>query len=304
MKKSLAVIFAMAILLSLVGCDKDNPESSSLNTESKIESKVESKAESKTESKAESKSESKTESKVESKAESKTESKAESKSESKAESKAESKTESKTESKAEKLPADSVNNKTKIPETNITFDSSCAFLGNSLFGDLEEYNLVDKADVYSYIGMNVATVFDQKLDNHKKPMLDEMLSKDYKNIFIMFGVNEVGWSYPDIFTDDYAELVDEIHTSLPDANIYLLSITPITQSLEAKGEDGMNIKNIAKFNTMIKNVAKKHNASYLDVNSYLRNEYGYLDEDDSPDGYHLQPNAYLRMVNAMKYLIA
>ena len=284
MKKSLAVIFAMAILLSLVGCGKDNPESSSPNTESKIESKVESKAESKTESKAESKTESKTESKDE--------------------SKSESKTESKTESKAEKLPANSVNNKTKIPETNITFNSSFAFLGNSLFGDLEEYNLVDKADVYSYIGMNVATVFDQKLDNHKKPMLDEMFSKDYKNIFIMFGVNEVGWSYPDIFTDDYAELVDEIHTNLPNANIYLLSITPITQSLEAKGEDGMNTKNIAKFNTMIKNIAKEHNAVYLDVNSYLRNEYGYLDEDDSPDGYHLQPNAYLRMVNAIKYLIA
>lgn len=284
MKKSLAVIFAMAILLSLVGCGKDNPESSSPNTESKIESKVESKAESKTESKAESKTESKTESK--------------------AESKSESKTESKTESKAEKLPANSVNNKTKIPETNIIFDSSFAFLGNSLFGDLEEYNLVDKADVYSYIGMNVATVFDQKLDNHKKPMLDEMFSKDYKNIFIMFGVNEVGWSYPDIFTDDYAELVDEIHTNLPNANIYLLSITPITQSLEAKGEDGMNTKNIAKFNTMIINIAKEHNAVYLDVNSYLRNEYGYLDEDDSPDGYHLQPNAYLRMVNAIKYLIA
>lgn len=263
MKKTLAVIFAMSILLSLVGC-KDTPESPNSDTESKIESKTESKSE----------------------------------------SKAESKTESKAESKAEKLTDNSVNNQTKIPETNIVFDNSCAFLGNSLFGDLDEYGLVDKADVYSYIGMNVATVFDQKLDKHKKPMLDEMLSKDYKNIFIMFGVNEIGWSYPDIFTDDYAELVDEIHTNLPDANIYLLSITPITQSLEAKGEDGMNIKNIEKFNKMIKNVAKEHNASYLDVNSYLRNEYGYLDEDDSPDGYHLQPNAYLRMVNAIKYLIA
>lgn len=280
MKKSLAIIFAMSILFSLVGCDKENTENISSDTTSKIQSE--------TESKAISESESKTESKTESKVI----------------SKAESKSESKTESKSDKFPTDSVSNKTKIPETNITFDSSYAFLGNSLFGDLDEYKLVDNADVYSYIGMNVATVFDQKLDKHKKPMLDEMLSKDYKTIFIMFGMNEVGWSYPDIFTDDYAELVDEIHTKLPDAKIYLLSITPITQSLEAKGEDGMNSEAIAKFNKLIQKVAKEHNASYLDVNSYLKNEYGFLDEDDSPDGCHLQPNAYLRMVNAMKYLIS
>lgn len=268
MKKSLAVLFAMTTLLSLVGCEKDTFKNANSDTSRKMESKVELKEESTTESKLE------------------------------------SKIESKNETKSDKFSADTISNKTKIPETNIIFDSSYAFLGNSLFGDLEEYKLIDNADVYSYIGMNVATVFDQKLDNHEKTMLEEMLSKDYKTIFIMFGMNEVGWSYPDIFTDDYAELIDEIHTKLPDAKIYLLSITPITQNLETKNEDGMNSENIEKFNTLIQKVAKEHNASYLDVNSYLKNEYGFLDEDDSPDGYHLQPNAYLRMVDAIKYLIS
>lgn len=65
----------------------------------------------------------------------------------------------------------------------------------------------------------------------------------------------------------------------------------------------MNSEAIAKFNKLIQKVAKEHNASYLNVNSYLKNEYGFLDENDSPDGCHLQPNAYLRMVNAIKYLI-
>jgi len=290
MKKSFAVVFAISILLSFVACGKENTETSS-KIQSKTESKISSNAEPNLESKAESKISSNAEPNLESKAESKIS------------SNAEPNLESKAESKHDKLSANSVSNKTKIPETNITFDSNYAFLGNSLFGDLDEYELVDNADVYSYIGMNVATVFDQKLDKHKKPMLDEMLSKDYKTIFIMFGMNEVGWSYPDIFTDDYAELVDEIHSKLPDAKIYLLSITPITQSLEAKGEDGMNSEAIAKFNKLIQKVAKEHNASYLNVNSYLKNEYGFLDENDSPDGCHLQPNAYLRMVNAIKYLI-
>jgi len=216
MKKSFAVVFAISILLSFVACGNENTETSS-KIQSKTESKISSNAEPNLESKAESKISSNAEPNLESKAESKIS------------SNAEPNLESKAESKHDKLSANSVSNKTKIPETNITFDSNYAFLGNSLFGDLDEYELVDNADVYSYIGMNVATVFDQKLDKHKKPMLDEMLSKDYKTIFIMFGMNEVGWSYPDIFTDDYAELVDEIHSKLPDAKIYLLSITPITQ---------------------------------------------------------------------------
>ena len=282
MKKALAIIFASIILMSLFGCGNDSSDNSARNPTNSASSA--SKIESKTEL-----------SKVESKAESKTES-------SKVESKVESKTES---SKAEsKVESNKINNKTKIPRTDITFDNSYAFIGNSIIGDLEAYEVADSADIYSYVGMNVASVFDQRMDNHKKTILEEMLSNDYKTIFIMFGMNEVGWSYSDIFVDDYKELIDEIKAKMPNVKIYLLSITPITKAQEAENESDLNTQGISKYNNLIKQIAKDKKSTYLDVNSYLRDENGFLSDDDSPDGYHLQPNCSLRMVNAIKYLIS
>lgn len=190
-----------------------------------------------------------------------------------------------------------------IPKTDINFDSSYAFLGNSIIGDLEAYKVVDDADVYSYVGLNVSSVFDQKLDGHKKSILDEMLSKNYKTIFIMLGTNELGWSYSDIFVDDYSELIDTIKEALPDCKINLISITPITKSQEDLKEDGLNKKRIDEYNQKIKALAAEKKIGYLDVNKYLVDENGYLPENDSPDGCHLQPNISLKFVDAVKYLI-
>lgn len=264
MKRTLAIIFSVIILMSLVGCDKDDSEKSVKDSDSSV---------SKTESKAESSNE-------------------------------ESKTESKTESVNEESKTEQINNKTEIPKTDIIFDNSYAFLGNSIVGDLESYDVADNADIYSYVGMTVATVFDQKSDGDKKTLLKEMLSKNYKTIFIMFGMNEIGWSYSDIFVEDYNELIDEIQAKLPDAKIYLLSITPITKAQEADKESDLKTNRIKEYNNLIKQIANNKNIGYLDVNSYLSNENGFLADDDSPDGYHLQPNCSLRLVDAIKYLIS
>lgn len=259
MKRTLAIIFSVIMLISLVGCDKNNPKDSAQTPDSSV-SMTESKYESKVENKSKSSNE-----------------------------------ESKT------VP---INNKTEIPKTSITFDNSYAFLGNSIIGDLESYSVADEADIYSYIGMNVATVFDQKTDGHKKTILEEMLSKNYKTIFIMFGMNEIGWSYSDIFVEDYKELIDEIQTKMPDAKIYLLSITPITKAQEADKESDLKTDRIKEYNNLIKQIADDKNINYLDINSYLSDKNGFLADDDSPDGYHLQPNCSLRLVDTIKYLIS
>ncbi len=189
-----------------------------------------------------------------------------------------------------------------IPKTNITFDNSYAFFGNSIIGDLASYDVADDADIYSYVGLNVSTAFDQKVDGHKETMLNELISKKYKTIFIMFGMNELGWSYPEIFVDNYSELIDTIHEALPDADINLISVTPITKSQEKKKDGNINMKRINEYNKKILNLAKSKNVKFLDVSKYLADENGYLPENDSPDGLHLQPDCSLKFVNAIKYL--
>lgn len=268
MKKNIAIIFALLAVLSLAGCDNESSADSSQTSKASappISSTAENSASSKTgDSSA-------TESNL---------------------------------SSDKKNKEDTSTQALDIPKTDIKFDNSYAFLGNSIIGDLKAYDVADDADVYSYVGLNVSSVFDQKLDGHKKSILDEMLSKKYKTVFIMLGTNELGWSYPDIFIDNYSELIDTIKEALPDTEINLISITPITKKQESLNEDGLNSKRINEYNQKIEELANKKKISYLDVNKYLIDENGYLPENDSPDGCHLQPNISLKFVNAVKYLIS
>lgn len=48
-----------------------------------------------------------------------------------------------------------------------------------------------------------------------------------------------------------------------------------------------NIKNVEIFNNLIQEVANEKNVTYLDVKSALINENGYLPEEASTDGIHI-----------------
>ena len=48
-----------------------------------------------------------------------------------------------------------------------------------------------------------------------------------------------------------------------------------------------NNKNVAKFNQLIQEVAEEEDVTYLDVKSVLVNKDGYLPEEASTDGVHV-----------------
>lgn len=190
-----------------------------------------------------------------------------------------------TESKIETV----TDSKNKVENDN-GFDSTVAFIGDSRTQGFIMYNSLKEVQDYSYIGLMVDTAVTKKFvktnDGNKVTLLEDMKNKNIKKVYIMLGVNELGWSYPEVFKLKYKELIDSIIEVKPNCKIYLQSIIPVTKS-KSNSDDIYNNSKIAKFNEYIKEVAKEKNVTYLDVKSVMIDSYGNLPESASTDGIHI-----------------
>lgn len=174
--------------------------------------------------------------------------------------------------------------------SKVKFDETVAFIGDSRTQGFIMYNGLKDVQDYSYVGLMVDTAMTKEFvktsNGNKVTLLQDMKGKDIKRVYIMLGVNELGWSYPQIFKSKYKELINEIKKVKPDAQIYVQSIIPVTKAKD-KSDKYFNNTRIKQYNQLIKEVAKEENVKYLDVQTALVNSEGYLPEETSPDGIHI-----------------
>lgn len=174
--------------------------------------------------------------------------------------------------------------------SNTQFNSSVAFIGDSRTQGFIMYNGLKDVQDYSYIGLMVDTAVTKKFvktsNGEKITLLQDMANKNIETVYIMLGVNELGWSYPQVFKTKYGELIDEIRKIKPNCKIYVQSIIPMTKS-KSETDKIFNNTNVNTFNNLIQELAKEKNVTYLDVKSALVDANGYLPEEASSDGVHV-----------------
>ena len=106
------------------------------------------------------------------------------------------------------------NEKESTKKETTVFDETVAFIGDSRTQGFIMYNGLKKVQDYSYIGLMVDTAISKEFiktnDGNKITILEDMKNKDIQKVYIMLGLNELGWSYPQVFKLKYGELIDEI----------------------------------------------------------------------------------------------
>ena len=122
-------------------------------------------------------------------------------------------------------------------------------------------------------------------DGQKVTVMEALQQQSYAKIYIMFGVNELGWPYDDVFEEKYAKMVSDIRQLQPNAIIYVQNILPISAERSATDEI-YNNNNVYRFNAVIKKMAEAQNVVYLDVASSVADETGALPAEASTDGIH------------------
>lgn len=192
------------------------------------------------------------------------------------------------EEKPETLPS-------PLPETEEvedTYFDGAVFLGDSRTEGLSLYSGLKTGHFYTAVGATVESVFSKKNfetnSGKKVPLLDAVAEQECDKVYIMLGINELGWSKTKTYHDQYAKLIDRVREDHPEAKIVLQSIPPVGAKQEAK-KTYVNNERIAAYNEVIKTLAEEKACYFLDVAACLTGGDGLLPKDLNFDGIHLNP---------------
>ena len=180
--------------------------------------------------------------------------------------------------------------------------ADAAFFGNSLVDGLHRFGNLTCGDFYAGTSasvLSVGTMKDAHLsDGAAATLLDALLEKQYQKIYVLLGINELGFTVEG-FVDLYAELLDTIAAAEENAALYIMSLTPITEQRSNNG-DLFTREKVLRFNQAIREMAEEKGYTYLDLYSAMADENGWLPSAESTDGVHFTPDKYLEWSELMR----
>lgn len=172
--------------------------------------------------------------------------------------------------------------------------ADAAFFGNSLVDGLHSFGGLAYGDFFAGTSasvLSVETVRDAKLSNGSPAtMLEALLEKQYGKIYVMLGINELGFN-SDSFVELYTALLNTISEAEPDAEICVMSLTPITKA-RSDGPDLFTRDKVMEFNAGIRRMAKEQGYTFIDLFSAFADEDGWLPPEKSSDGVHFKFEIY------------
>lgn len=172
------------------------------------------------------------------------------------------------------------------------FDDA-AFVGDSRMEDMSYFSGLDKADFYYKQGVNVFHLMkDVSVTPFGNKTIPDVLgNKQYKKVYIMVGINELGMANPKKFREAYKECVDEIHRLQPNAKIFILSTLHVSKRI-SDGNDYINNDNLNVRNAEIAKLANDKYIYYLNINEATDSKAGNLKGKYTNDGSHLSAQYY------------
>ena len=172
------------------------------------------------------------------------------------------------------------------------FDDA-VFIGNSLIVGLQR-TVPLNARYFASIGLNVSQVFTKELVPMKSgktfTISDALATVEFSKVYLMFGVNELGWGSVASFIGYYGQIIDRIREINPDAIIYVQSILPVNEEKWAKSSDYQSCINnyaVVTFNQKILEMCVSKGVAFVNVGEALTDETGNLFTHATSDGIHI-----------------
>lgn len=176
--------------------------------------------------------------------------------------------------------------------------TDAVFIGDSRTDGLRLYSGIRDVDFLCYKGLTVFEVMNDKpvieSGDQKIGVLQALEQKEYAKIYLMLGVNELGYNYDQGFADTYGAMVDRLMELQPDADIYLQSLIPVNEETcaETGQPDYITNEQIAVYNGIIETIAAEKEVYYVNVKEAMVDENGVLPADASSDGIHFHKEGY------------
>ena len=175
------------------------------------------------------------------------------------------------------------------PVDDSYFDS-VIFVGDSRTDGFRLYSGLERGTYFCVTGETVASATDLqnwKTETGKKISLaDAVAQAACDKIYLMLGVNELGWNGTDIFREHAENLLQRLKADHPEAEIVIQSLLPVSAEQDAKGTY-VNNRRILAYNQVWMELAEENGCDYVNIAEAVTGEDGCLPAEMSFDGVHL-----------------
>jgi lysophospholipase L1-like esterase len=175
--------------------------------------------------------------------------------------------------------------------------SNYVFIGDSISTGLYGYNYLDAANVFAKIGFTPENV--RTGDVNGTTVYQKLAVAKPDKICIMLGTNGLSYISVETMINHYTLFIDEIRDIIPDCEIILLTIPPVTKEHEDTKPENLTL--ITSYNEAVIALAEEKEAELFDVYSLLADENGYTkSEYAEADGLHLKGAAYTLILSELE----
>ena len=169
--------------------------------------------------------------------------------------------------------------------SNPRYFEDSVFMGDSMTEAIAVYDFLPPSNVVAAVGRNTKTAAqDIPLLNNLSPT----------RLFLWYGLNDLSqFSEVSDFKTSYSTLIDQVRSVLPDTQIVLLSIMPVTEAAVINQPE-LSSARMKSFNEALQTLAKDRGLLFLNVAQVLTPELY------EPDGIHTKPAFYRELFNFIK----
>ena len=171
-----------------------------------------------------------------------------------------------------------------------------AFIGDSRMKGIMNFAKFEYAADFSHVGLTVADVFTKpyiETPSGSVTVSEALQGGTYGKIYMMTGLNELGWYDTDKFIEYYGDMVDLAKQTHPEAQIYVIGIMPVGAKATAEQAHLTNDR-VQMFNGLILGMCEAKQVYFVDGFEAVASD-GSLPDDASPDGVHMEPG-YCKML--------
>lgn len=168
------------------------------------------------------------------------------------------------------------------------------FIGDSRTAGLRQFGYFETADFFATPGLSVYSIPQTKVevgDLGKIKLEDLLAQREYTKIYVMLGMNELGYRFPQN-VEKYRNFIEDLQDWEPCATLYLCANLHVT-STRSNNDKFFNNENINKMNLEIQTLAEDKELVFLDINELFDDENGDLDKKIASDDSHVTVENYI-----------
>lgn len=189
------------------------------------------------------------------------------------------------------------------PPVDMSYYNDALFIGDSRTEGFRMFAGLNNATYYSAKGLAANTVFTEHFipsdgfdlppgtDTGEDGKLTVAQAIEYGRgfgkVYIMLGINELGWQNVNTFIKYYRELLAHVRKHNPDAAIYVQLIIPVSKS-KSDSDKIYNNERIGMFNGLIAQMCADEHVYCINTPEAVCDETGALPEDAGVDGVHMK----------------